>query len=97
MLHFAGDGAQLATLVAPNGRLASTLGLGADQLDRSDITVITIMANPVTTTLAQVADEVTAGTIRVPVERTYRLDKVPQAFGDFTASKRGKLAVRLVD
>ena len=95
MLHFAGDGAQLATLVTPNGRLASTVGLGGDQLDRLDITVITIMANPVTTTLAQVADAVTTGTIRVPVARTYRLDEVPEALADFSAGKCGKLAVRI--
>jgi hypothetical protein len=38
VLHFAGDGSQLATLAAPNGRLASTVGLRADQLDRDDIT-----------------------------------------------------------
>jgi NADPH:quinone reductase len=95
VLHFAGDGPQLATLVSPHGRLASTVGLRADQLDRDDISVITIMANPVTATLAQVADEVTAGTIRVPVARTYRLDEVPLALADFAAGKRGKLAVQI--
>jgi NADPH2:quinone reductase len=97
VLHFAGDGGQLAALVAPNGRLASTLGLRADQLDRDDISVITIMANPVTTTLARVADAVTTGDIRVPVARTYRLDEVPQALAEFAAGKLGKLAVRIED
>jgi NADPH2:quinone reductase len=97
VLHFAGDGAQLAALVAPNGRLASTVGLRADQLDRDDISVITIMANPVTTTLARVADAVSTGSIRVPVARTYRLDEVPQALAEFAAGKLGKLAVRIDD
>jgi NADPH2:quinone reductase len=97
VLHFAGDGAQLAALVAPNGRLASTVGLRADQLDRDDISVITIMANPVTATLAQLADAVTTGSIRVPVARTYRLDEVPQALTEFAAGKLGKVAVRIED
>jgi NADPH:quinone reductase len=96
-LHFAGDGAQLASLVAPNGRLASTLGLTAEQLERDDMTVITIMANPVTATLAQVADAAAAGAIRVPIMRTYRFDDVPRGLADFAAGTLGKLAVRVHD
>ncbi|MDQ4096448.1 MAG: NADP-dependent oxidoreductase [Actinomycetota bacterium] len=92
-LHFAGDAAQLAALVAPNGRLASTLGLRAEQLERDDLTVVTVMANPVTATLAQVADGAAAGAIRVPIQRTYRLDDVPQGLADFAAGKLGKLGV----
>jgi NADPH:quinone reductase len=94
-LHFAGDAAQLAALVAPNGRLASTLGLRAEQLERDDVTVITIMATPVTATLAHVADAVAAGEIRVPIQRTYDLDDVPQGLADFAAGTVGKLAVRM--
>jgi NADPH:quinone reductase len=96
-LHFAGDGAQLASLVAPNGRLASTLGLTAEQLERDDMTVITIMANPVRATLAQVADAAAAGAIRVPIMRTYRFDDVPRGLADFAAGTLGKLAVRVHD
>ena len=96
-LHFAGDAAQLAALVAPNGRLASTLGLRAEQLERDDLTVITIMANPVTATLTQVADAVAVGAIRAPIQRTYRLDDVPQGLADFAAGTVGKLAVRIQD
>jgi NADPH2:quinone reductase len=94
-LHFAGDAAQLAALVAPDGRLASTLGLRAEQLDRDDLTVVTVMANPVTATLAQVADAAAAGTIRVPIQRTYRLDDVPQGLAEFAAGKLGKLSVEI--
>lgn len=95
VLHFAGDAAQLASLVAPGGRLASTLGFTADQLDRDDLAVTTIMANPATPTLTKLAEAVAAGTIRVPITRTYRLDDVPQAFSDFAAGHHGKLAVRI--
>jgi NADPH2:quinone reductase len=97
VLHFAGDGAQLAALVAPNGRLASTLGLSAEQLDRDDLTVIPVMANPVTGTLATLADAVAAGIIRVPIRRTYGLDDVPRGLADFAAGTLGKLAVRIQD
>ena len=55
------------------------------------------MANPVTATLAQVADAAAAGAIRVPIMRTYRLDDVPQGLADFAAGTLGKLAVRVQD
>src|SRR6059036_2702468 len=43
VMHFAGDGAELAALVAGGGRLASTLGLSAEQLDRDDLIVVPVM------------------------------------------------------
>ena len=97
VLHFAGDGVQLASLVAPNGRLASTLGLSAEQLGRDELTVIPIMANPATATLAKLAEAVAAGTIRVPITRTYHLEDVPQGLAEFAAGKLGKLAVQIED
>src|SRR5207248_3190272 len=78
VLHFAGDGAALAALLSPSGRMASTLGLAPEQIGRDDVTLAPIMANPVTATLAQLADAAAAGIIRVPVTGTYRLEDVPQ-------------------
>jgi NADPH:quinone reductase len=95
VLHFAGDGAQLAALVAPNGRLASTLGLSGDQLARDDLTVTRVMANPATATLTKLADAAAAGTLRVPITRTYDLDDVPRGLADFATGTLGKLAVRI--
>jgi NADPH2:quinone reductase len=92
-----GDAAQLAGLVAPKGRRASTLGLRAEQLDRGDVTVVTVMANPVAATLAHVADAVAAGDVQVPIMRTYRLEDVPQGLADFAAGKLGKLGVLIDD
>jgi NADPH:quinone reductase len=97
LLHFAGDGAQLAALVAPGGGLASTLGLSAEQLDRDDLTVVPVMANPVTATLAKLADAAAAGVIRVPITRTYGLHDVPRGLADFAAGTLGKLAIRIHD
>ena len=97
VLHFAGDGAELAARLSPGGRMASTLGLTPEQLGRDDVTLAPIMANPVTATLAKLADAAAAGIIRIPVTRTYDLEDVPQGLADFAAGTLGKLAVRIHD
>jgi hypothetical protein len=53
------------------------------------------MANPVTATLAKLADAAAAGTIRVPIMRTYELEDVPSGFAEFAAGTLGKLAVHI--
>src|SRR6266540_435132 len=97
VLHFAGDGAALAALLSPGGQIASTLGPTREQLGRDDVTLTPIMANPVTATLAKLADAAAAGIVRVPVTRTYRLEDVPEGLADFAAGTLGKLAVRIDD
>ena len=95
VLHFAGDGAVLAALLTPGGRIASTLGLTPEQLGRDDVTLAPIMASPATATLAKLADAAATGIIRVSIMRTYGLEDVPQGLADFAAGTRGKLAVRI--
>ena len=95
VLHFAGDGAALAALLNAGGRMASTLGLTSEQLGRDDVTLAPIMANPVTGTLAKLADAAAAGTMRVPIMRTYELEEVPSGLADFAARTLGKLAVQI--
>ncbi len=97
VLHFAGDGAALAPLLTPGGRIASTLGLTQEQLGRDDVTLAPIMANPVTATLTKLADAAAAGIIRVPIMRTYGLEDVPQGLADFADGTLGKLAVQIHD
>jgi NADPH:quinone reductase-like Zn-dependent oxidoreductase len=77
--------------------LFAELGLTREQLGRDDVTLAPIMANPVTATLAKLADAAAAGIIRVPVTRTYDLEDVPQGLADFAAGTLGKLAVRIDD
>jgi NADPH:quinone reductase-like Zn-dependent oxidoreductase len=91
VFHLAGDGAALAGLLAEKGRLASTLGLGPEQHPAA----ISIMATPTVQTLDRLAADVVAGTLSVPVERTYALAEVPAAFGDFAGGTLGKLAIIL--
>lgn len=95
VLHLAGDGTQLAELLAPGGRLASTLGVGADALGRTDVTAIAIMSNPDQATLDRLAADAAAGRLRVPVTRTYLLHEVPQALADFGAGAVGKFAITI--
>lgn len=89
VLHFAGDGAELAGLLTEKGRLASTLGYGADQHPAATF----VYANPTAETLDRVAADVAAGRLNVPVERTYRLAEVPAALDEFAAGTCGKIGI----
>jgi NADPH:quinone reductase-like Zn-dependent oxidoreductase len=94
-LHFAGDDAAIAALLREGGRLASTLGFSADHAGRDDIMVTAVMANPVTVTLDRLAQGIADGALRLPIQRTYALADVPQAFRDFAEGTLGKLAVTI--
>jgi NADPH:quinone reductase-like Zn-dependent oxidoreductase len=89
VLHFAGDGTQLYGLLAPEGRLASTLGVGSDQHPAANA----IMTNPDAATLEYLADEVVAGRLQVPIDHNYQLGEVPEALSEFALGTLGKLAV----
>ncbi|WP_155355013.1 NADP-dependent oxidoreductase [Acrocarpospora macrocephala] len=97
VLHLAGEGSQLAGLLRPGGRIASTLGLTSDAVTGSvhggDVTVHTIMADPNPQTLAVLAEQTVSGALRVPVTATYPLEQAPEAFAAFGAGALGKLAV----
>jgi NADPH:quinone reductase-like Zn-dependent oxidoreductase len=95
VLQFAGEERVLADLLAPGGRLVSTLGLEPHEFAGRDLTVIGVTAEPSEVALTRLATAVVSGRLRVPVSRTYTLDKAPQAFGDF-AGTLGKAAVVLV-
>ena len=94
-LHLAGDGGALAALLRRGGRMASTLGFSAEQVDRDDLTVIPHHGQPLTATLDKLAAAVANGTVQVPVQRTYHLADAPQAFSDFAAGTLGKLAITI--
>ncbi|CAA9447125.1 MAG: hypothetical protein AVDCRST_MAG28-983 [uncultured Rubrobacteraceae bacterium] len=93
VLHFAGDGAALGELLVPGGRLASTLIMSPDQLPVPNARVSSVFANPDTATLDRLAAEVAAGRLKTPIEQTYALDRIGEAFAAFAAGTRGKLAV----
>jgi NADPH:quinone reductase-like Zn-dependent oxidoreductase len=91
VLHLAGDGAALAALLTDKGRLASTLGLGAEQHPAAT----SVMAVPTAATLDRLAADLAAGRLTVPVARSYPLAEVPAAFGDFAGGTLGKIAVTI--
>jgi len=93
VVHLAGDGLELADLLVPGGRIASTLGLSGDQLDGHAVQATPVTAVPASQTLARLAEDVVYGQLTVPVQRTYALAGVPQALADFAAGTRGKLAI----
>ncbi|MET8984595.1 NADP-dependent oxidoreductase [Nonomuraea wenchangensis] len=93
VLHLAGDGVALAGLLRQGGRIASTVGLTPDAVERTDVTVHPIMADPNAQTLSALADHAASGALRVPVTATYPLEQAPEAFAAFGAGALGKLAV----
>lgn len=95
VLHFAGDGPALADLLVSGGRFASTLGVGAEQLEGKSVTATSVMANPTQEVLDRLATGVAAGRLQVRIARTYRLDEAPRAVADFAAPHVGKLAIAI--
>jgi NADPH:quinone reductase len=93
VVHLAGDGLELADLLVPGGRIASTLGLPPDQLDGRAVQAMPVTAVPDRRTLDRLAADVVHGQLTVPVQRTYPLADVPRALADFAAGTRGKLAI----
>jgi NADPH:quinone reductase-like Zn-dependent oxidoreductase len=91
IVHLAGDGSVLAELLTEKGRIASTIGFGADQHPAATF----IYANPAPATLDRLAADLAGGRITVPVERTYTLDEVPAAFAAFASGTRGKITITI--
>jgi NADPH:quinone reductase-like Zn-dependent oxidoreductase len=88
VLHLAGDGGQLAGLLRPGGRFASTLGATPE-----GVTAFAVMADPTPQTRARLAADAAAGVLRVPVTATYPLEQVGEAFAAFGAGTLGKVAI----
>jgi NADPH:quinone reductase len=94
-LHFAGDPAALLDLVADGGRFASLLVMDASPFARRGITATAVAAAPNPAGLTSLAEAVATGRLTIPIQRSYPLAQVPQAFADFAAGTVGKLAVQV--
>ncbi|MEU8080113.1 NADP-dependent oxidoreductase [Catellatospora citrea] len=94
-VHLAGDPFALAELIAPGGRFTTLLGIGQDQMGVHDVVALPVNADLAPAGLEDLAAQVVAGRVEVPVRRIYHLEEVPQAFADFAAGSVGKLAVRV--
>ena len=81
-------------LVRPGGRFASTLIMSPQQIPSEMVTVKAVYAVPTAELLSGLAAAVSAGRLRVPIERTYPLDEVPAPLRDFAQQGTlGKLAI----
>jgi NADPH:quinone reductase-like Zn-dependent oxidoreductase len=95
VVHLAGDPTALADLLRDGGRFVTLLNGDAGQAPERGVVATATFATPHRGVLEALAADVVAGRITVPVQRTYALADVPQAFGDFMAGTIGKLAVRI--
>jgi NADPH:quinone reductase-like Zn-dependent oxidoreductase len=95
VIHLAGDGPQLADLLVPNGRISSTIGFGPDQIAGRPIRATAIQGTSSSATLERLAMEVVTGHLRVPIQRTYRLEEAGQGLAEFHSNKLGKLAIAI--
>lgn len=92
LFHYAGDPAQLVTLVRRGGRFVSTL-IQPDQLPVEDVEVVGIYTHPDRTRLDRLAEHAAAGTTRLTVQDTFALDQASAAFDTFAGGTLGKLVI----
>ena len=93
VLHLAGDPFDLADLLVDGGRIASLLGVGSEAFEQRKIVAYSVVAAPLPPVLERLAGDVAAGRLRIPIQRSYGLDQVPQALADFAAGTLGKLVI----
>jgi NADPH:quinone reductase-like Zn-dependent oxidoreductase len=95
VVHLAGDPVALASLIRNGGRFTTLLMADAGQDAERGIVTSSTVATPHRAVLETLASDVVAGRVRLPIQRTYALAEVPQAFSDFAAGTIGKLAVHV--
>lgn len=78
-----------ASVLKPDGRLASPLGAAGEGPGRANV-----MASPTTANLERLAQLLEAGALRVPIQRSYPLEQAGTALEDLaTKHTQGKLAI----
>jgi NADPH2:quinone reductase len=95
VVHLAGDPSMLVTLVAPGGRMASTLGFAQEQAGRDDITAQRVMTIANAGVFDGLASQVTSGKLRVPITARYPLAEVGKALQEFAQGATGKVSVTI--
>jgi NADPH:quinone reductase-like Zn-dependent oxidoreductase len=83
-----------SSVLAPNGRLASTLGAGdPDRLASFDVT--NVMSSPEPTRLATMAAMAGDGSLRAKISAVYDLEAIEEAHAALAAGPLGKIAIRV--
>ena len=93
VLHLAGDAASLATILTPDGRIASLLVMTPEGLGVDGSRVRPVVARPDAEILNRLATEGASGRLRVRIDATYPLADVPAAFRKFADGKTGKITI----
>jgi NADPH:quinone reductase-like Zn-dependent oxidoreductase len=96
VIHLGGDAATLAGLLAPGGRMASLLVMSPEQFGTDGSQrAIAVVARPDSAILENLGAGIAAGSLRVPIHASYRLEDVPAAFENFATGKTGKIAIAI--
>ena len=86
----------LAALLPDGGRAATTLGAAdLEALAARGVRATNIMGTPTPEKLAALAEQAAAGTLQVPIQRTFSLADAPAALEAFAAGTRGKLVLTI--
>jgi NADPH2:quinone reductase len=86
----------LAALVRDGGRAATTLGAAeVTALAARGVTATNVMGAPTREKLASLAAQAAAGTLRVPLQRTFPLAEFQAALEAFAAGTRGKIVLSI--
>jgi NADPH:quinone reductase-like Zn-dependent oxidoreductase len=91
VLHLAGDGIGVSSLLVEGGRFASTVHFIPQ---RPDIVATTIMSSPDQETLELLVSEVVSGRLKLTVT-SYPLTEFSKAFADFGGGTLGKIGIRI--
>jgi NADPH:quinone reductase-like Zn-dependent oxidoreductase len=84
----------LAALLPDGGRASTTLGAAdVEALAARGVRATNIMGAPTPEKLATLAEQAAAGTLQVPIQRTFSLADAPAALEAFAAGTRGKLVL----
>lgn len=87
---------QMAELVRDGGRIATTLGTAdVDGLAARKVRATNVMGTPTAESLALLAEQVAAETLRIEIQGTYPLADAASAHAAFMAGTRGKLVLAL--
>jgi NADPH:quinone reductase-like Zn-dependent oxidoreductase len=80
-----------ASVLKPGGRLASPLGAAGEGPGRTNV-----MASPTTSNLERLGQLLAAGSLRIPIQRTYPLEQANAALESLaSAHTQGKLAIKI--
>jgi NADPH:quinone reductase-like Zn-dependent oxidoreductase len=86
----------LAALVRQGGRASTTLGAAdVEALAERGVAGTNVRGTPTPEKLASFAEQASAGTLQVPIQRTFSLRDAPAALAAFGAGTQGKLGLTI--